>query len=169
MATAIQPRPARSFKTSIDIPDDKRAQIVQLLNARLADTIDLRTQAKHAHWNVKGIQFFQLHELFDQIASHLEEHSDLVAERITALGGLANGTARHVASNSSLPEHDLEAITGEQNIRALAKGLAALAAKVRAGIDTADSIGDKGTSDLLTEVVRQADKDLWFLEAHLQA
>jgi len=76
---------------------------------RLSDTIDLQTQAKHAHWNLKGLQFFELHQLFDQIAAHLEEHTDPIAERIVALGGFAAGTARHVAAHSSVGDYDLAA------------------------------------------------------------
>jgi starvation-inducible DNA-binding protein len=173
MATKLavkQPPPEpHLFATSHDLPKQERVAMIDLLSARLADVSDLKTQAKHAHWNVKGLQFFQLHELFDQIAGHLEGHSDLIAERITALGGVAMGTARQVAANSSLAEYDLEARSGEEHVRALAKNLAAFAGKIRHAIDTADDAGDKGTSDLLTEVVRQADKDLWFLEAHLPA
>ncbi|MEX2262115.1 MAG: DNA starvation/stationary phase protection protein Dps [Bryobacteraceae bacterium] len=159
---------ARFFKTSIDLSEKQRTEMTKLLNARLADTIDLKAQTKHAHWNVKGTQFFQLHELFDQIAAHLEAHSDSIAERITALGGFAVGTVRQVAATSSLDEYDLGATSGDEHIRALAKNLAALAAKLRAGIDAAAKAGDQATSDLFTEIVRQADKDLWFVEAHLQ-
>ena len=159
---------ARTFKTSIDIPEKQRAGLIALLNARLADTIDLKTQTKHAHWNVKGPQFQQLHELFDQIATGLEAHSDLIAERITALGGTANGTARQVATSTSLAEYDFDATTGADHVRALASRLARLAAEVRAAIDASDRLGDKSTADLFTEISRAADKDLWFLEAHLQ-
>ncbi len=166
MATAVR---ERTFHTSIDIPEKKRQEIIDLLNARLADTLDLKTQAKQAHWNVKGREFFQLHELFDSVATHLEAHSDLIAERVTVLGGTALGTARIAAAASSLPEYDLDATKGEEHVRALVQRLAKLAAGVRKGIDQANDLGDLATADLFTEIVRDADKDLWFLEAHLQA
>ena len=166
MPTALQ---LRTFKTSIDLAESTRGRVIELLNHRLADASDLKTQTKHAHWNVKGPQFQQLHELFDQVATRLEAHTDLIAERITALGGVANGTARQIAATTSLPEFDLDAVTGEQHVRALSRNLARLAAGVREGIDQTAQLGDQGTSDLLTEVVRDLDKDLWFLEAHLQA
>ena len=165
MAIATQ---QRSFRTSIDIPETKRQQIVDVLNARLADVSDLKTQAKQAHWNVKGIEFIQLHELFDEVATHLEAHADLIAERITALGGTALGTARLIAATSSIPEYDLDAVKGEDHLRALVQRMAKLAGSVRKAIDTTDDLEDKSTADLFTEVSRQVDKDLWFLEAHLQ-
>ena len=121
MATLTQ---SRLFKTSIDLPEPIRVQMIELLNSCLADMSDMQTQAKHAHWNVKGAQFQPLHELFGQIASRLEQQADDVAERITALGGVAQGTARHVAASSNLPQYDLDAVSGEEHIRALAKRLA---------------------------------------------
>lgn len=157
------------FATSVNIPEETRQQVIDILNARLADTIDLKTQAKQAHWNVKGIQFFQLHELFDQIAEHLDAAADLLAERATALGGVANGTVRQAARASSIPEYDLKAVNGPDHVRALSERLAALTNAAREAVDRTDELGDVATSDLFTEIVRDADKDLWFLEAHLQA
>ncbi len=159
----------RLFRSSIDIPQHTRAQVVDLLNLRLADAIDLKMQAKHAHWNAKGKEFFTLHQLFDSIAGRCEEQSDLVAERVTALGSVAKGTAGFVVRNSSVPDYDLAATTGEQHVRALAKSVASFAAQLRCDINLTEELGDKATADVLTEVVRQVDKDLWFLEAHLQA
>ncbi|MGH9580305.1 MAG: DNA starvation/stationary phase protection protein Dps [Terriglobales bacterium] len=174
MAIATAPRTfktaaARTFKTSIDIAEKQRAAIIALLNARLADALDLKTQAKQAHWNVKGPEFQQLHLLFDQVAANLEAHADLIAERVTALGGTANGTTRLVAAATSLKEYDLEAVAGEEHVRALAGQLARVAAAVRAAIDESSRLGDQSTADVFTEVSRATDKDLWFLEAHLQA
>ncbi len=166
MATATR---ERVFPTSIDIPENKRQELIQLLNQNLADTLDLKTQVKQAHWNVKGREFFQLHELFDEVATHLEAATDLIAERATALGGYALGTARLAAQNSTIPEYELDITHGEDHVRAVVKRLAKLAANVRAAIDKSDDLGDKSTADLFTEISRQADKDLWFLEAHLQA
>jgi len=120
-------------------------------------------------WNVKGAQFQPLHELFGEIASHLEQQADDVAERITALGGVAQGTARQVAAASNLPQYDLDAVSGEEHLGALAKRLALVGGRIRTRVAVAHQLGDDATGDLLTEIVRQADKDLWFLEAHVQA
>jgi len=165
MPTATQ---SKLFATSVNLSEKSRLELIDLLNARLADAIDLKTQTKQAHWNVKGPHFIQLHELFDEIATHVDDAADLLAERATSLGGVALGTARLVASGSSLNEYDLNAVTGEQHLKALSKSLAAVANAARAGIDQSGQLGDQGTADVFTEIVRQADKDLWFLEAHLQ-
>jgi len=158
----------QSFRSSVELSEKQRHAIIELLSLRLADAADLKTQTKYAHWNVKGMNFIALHELFDAIAGHVEEHIDLIAERITALGGVAHGTARQAVAASTIGEYNLDAVSGEEHVTALSRQLAKFANAVRENIDAADKQGDKGTSDLFTEIVRQADKDLWFLEAHLQ-
>lgn len=155
--------------TKNDLAKGKREKIIEHLNARLADAIDLKTQAKQAHWNVKGIHFFQLHELFDQVATAVEAHTDLIAERITALGGTALGTARVAAQKTSLSEYPLEIIDGTAHVDALSTAMADFGKNIRRNIDDADKIGDADTADLCTEISREIDKLLWFVEAHIQA
>lgn len=160
---------ARTFKTRIDLPADRREKLIALLNQQLADTFDLYSQSKQAHWNVKGPQFHQLHELFDDLAEELQGYTDLIAERATALGGTALGTVRMSAEASRLNEYPLDAGGSMQHVEALAERFAALAATMCAAIDAAEDLGDADTADLFTEVSRGLDKSLWFLEAHLQA
>jgi starvation-inducible DNA-binding protein len=158
----------RLYPTRIDIPADARTKIVALLNQSLAATSDLKTQVKQAHWNVKGSDFYQLHELFDEMAEELEEYVDMIAERVTALGGYACGTVRMAADNSILPEYPTDILGGMEHVSALADRFAPYAKHLREAIDTTDDLGDLDTADLYTEVSRTVDKRLWFLEAHLQ-
>ena len=154
------------FETRNDLPLATRTQAVRLLNARLADAIDLGTRTKHAHWNVNGPNFIALH---DQLAEHTEERIDTIAERATALGGSAHGTLAAAARASSLKPYPENLSEGVAHVRALATALAAFGAGVRAAIDAADKFGDKDSADLFTGISRAVDKDLWFLEAHLHA
>lgn len=156
------------YSTRIDMPAETRLQVIAVLNQTLASTLDLKTQVKQAHWNVKGMDFYQLHELFDEMATELEEYIDLVAERVTALGGLAMGTARIAATQSELPEYPLDILDGKDHVTALADRYATYAKSLRADIDKTGGLGDADTADLYTEVSRSIDKRLWFLEAHLQ-
>jgi len=155
--------------TKNDLAKGKREKVIELLNARLADAIDLKTQAKQAHWNVKGPHFIGLHELFDQVATAVEAHVDLIAERATALGGTAIGTARVVAQKSTLSEYPLEIVDGTAHVDALSTAMADFGKNIRQGIDETDKLGDTDTADLFTEVSREIDKLLWFVEAHIQA
>lgn len=156
-------------ETRIDIPEDSRQKLVDLLNRQLADTTDLFTQAKYAHWNVKGSDFIQLHLLFDEIAGHVLGFADLIAERATTLGGTANGTVRQAATTSTLPEYPTAAVDGMEAVQAVADRAAEYAASTRRAMEESEDLGDISTNDLFTEVSRQIDKDLWFLEAHLQS
>jgi len=157
------------FKTKNDIPEATRVKVVELLNARLADCIDLQTQTKQAHWNVKGPNFIALHELFDQINEDVEDYVDDIAERAVQLGGVAEGTARMAAKRSSLAEYPAMAVDGRSHVEALSSALAAFGAAARKGIDQANELGDLDSADLFTEISRGIDKWLWFVEAHLQA
>lgn len=159
----------RTFETRIDIPEDAREKLIELLNARLADCFDLYSQIKQAHWNVKGSDFIQLHELYDSIAASVLEFVDEIAERATTLGGLALGTARMAAEATSLDEYPLDAVAGKETAEVVADRLAAFGAAARAAIDEATELEDQDTADLFTEVSRTIDKHLWFVEAHLQA
>jgi starvation-inducible DNA-binding protein len=157
------------YDTKNDLPVEVRGKTVELLNLRLADAIDLGAQAKQAHWNVKGPNFIALHELFDSVAEHVEDQIDTLAERITALGGIAHGTVTAVARATSLKPYPEDITDGMQHVEALSSAVADFGAKVRKGIEDADRLGDADTSDLFTGISREADKDLWFLEAHLHA
>lgn len=160
---------ARTFSTSIDLASGTRDAMIDLCNQQLADSFDLYSQLKQAHWNVKGKDFFQLHELFDTLAANVLEYVDEIAERATALGGYATGTARMAAANSTLPEFPTDSIDGPEHVRALVERYAAYAASTRKAIDTALAVEDQSTGDMFIEISRQTDKDLWFLEAHLQS
>lgn len=155
--------------SKIDISKEKREKLIELMNQRLADAADLKSQAKQAHWNVKGPNFIALHELFDQVSTELDTHVDDIAERITTLGGVALGTVRLAAKNSSLSEYPHEISDGTAHVDALSSALADFGKKVREDIDITDELGDKDTADLFTGISRGVDKLLWFVEAHNQA
>jgi starvation-inducible DNA-binding protein len=154
--------------TRNDIPESTRKEIVPLLNAQLADGIDLALQAKQAHWNVKGPHFLPLHELFDKLYEEVAEWNDLVAERAVQLGGVAEGTLQSSSAKSRLNPYKLDLSDGRDHLEALVDAVAAYGRSTREGIDTAARAGDADTSDLFTEISRASDKMLWFLESHLR-
>ncbi len=157
------------FRTSIQLPDDNRRELIELLNGVLSQSIDLYTQAKQAHWNVKGRRFISAHELFEDVAKHLSEHSDDIAERVAALGGFVRGTARQVAEHSDLPEFNPDSLSAHDCLEALVEHLAAHSRTLRECIErSADELKDPITEDLLVEVLREVEFDLWLLETHLE-
>ena len=154
--------------TRNDIEENSRTVLAGLLNACLADAVDLATQMKQAHWNVKGPGFIALHELFDSIHDEVRVHVDDIAERITAIGGTALGTASEAASHSRLAAYPLDIHSGPEHVNATAAALAMFARTVRQSVAESQEIGDAGTEDLLIGISRDIDKSLWLVEAHEQ-
>lgn len=154
--------------TKNTLPKTVRSKVIALFNDILASCTDAMLNAKQAHWNVKGPQFFALHELFDDISENLEEATDLIAERIVQLGGFAEGTAPVVAKKTKLKEYPLSITDGRAHVEYLSDSLARLGQIVREGIDSCNEWGDADAADILTGVSRGIDKYLWFVEAHLQ-
>ena len=156
------------YSTKNDLPESDRREAIGLLNQRLADCINLQTQCKQAHWNVKGPTFIALHKLFDEVNEAVEEYVDLIAERAVQLGGIAQGTVAAVAARSTLPVYPLVLSTGAEHVAALSDALAAFGRTVRMGIEEMNDLRDADSADILTEISRGVDKWLWFVEAHQQ-
>lgn len=150
-----------------DLKSNTRAAMIDLLNARLADALDLKLAVKQAHWNIKGPSFIAIHELLDQVSARVEEHSDTIAERCVQLGGTAYGTVQAVAGATSLAPYPVTATAQHEHVRQIADHLGAFAAACRAAVDTADEAGDAITADIFTGIARALDKDHWFIGAHL--
>jgi len=155
----------RDSGTSIPLPD--RIEMVALLNQLLADTIDLRLQIKQAHWNVRGIHFQALHELFDEVAEHLPDYTDDMAERAGTLGGAAIGTVTEIAKSTRLNAMPTAFLSATEALEAVKSRISFVANEARKGVDTAADFGDEITADVLTEVTRGLDQQLWFVESHL--
>lgn len=150
------------------LEDNARKTAIAELNARLADAVALSAAIKQAHWNVKGRNFIAVHELFDQVFANVQAQVDEMAERIQILDGVAIGTVEKVAKASSLKEYPTDLTKAEDHIKAVCERLRDYGAKIRKAIDTTDEAGDADTADLFTGASRAADKDLWFLESHLE-
>jgi starvation-inducible DNA-binding protein len=157
------------YPTKNDLPETTRRQMIDLCNARLADAIDLQTQTKQAHWNVKGPDFIALHELFDKVNGDVEDYVDLLAERAVQLGGAVEGTARSVAKRTTLPEYPVKGGSGRQHVDALSSALAAFGKLMRSAIEESQRVNDQDTNDIFIEISRGVEKWLWMVEAHLQS
>ena len=157
------------YETENSLPKGARGELVVLLNQHLADAIDLQLQLKQAHWNVKGPNFIGLHELFDKVAESVESYVDLIAERITQLGGIAQGTIRSAAANSRLTEYPPVLANGSDHVEAVANALSTFGDALQAALNETMALNDPNTTDMLTEISRGTDQWLWFVEAHSQS
>jgi len=154
-------------KTRHPLDKQSREKSVALLNDFLVLAIDLRLQVKQAHWNVRGPNFMTLHELFDRLAGELEETIDELAERVTALGGRALGTANRIASKSELADLPKKATHGVALTALLADRFAAVGKCAGMAIERAQDVDDEVTADLFIKTSHCLDRALWFLEATL--
>jgi starvation-inducible DNA-binding protein len=161
-------RTEKLHQTANDLSADVRTEVIPVLQASLADALDLHTQLKQAHWNVKGPNFYSLHLLFDEIAGAAATWVDDLAERLVALGGQAKGTVRASAAETRLPEYPLDITSERDHVEAVTKALSTFGSHVRGAIDTCQDEGDEDSGDLFIEISRSVDKYLWFVEAHLQ-
>jgi starvation-inducible DNA-binding protein len=155
------------YQTKNDLPAHTRADVIVILNARLAESIDLMHQAKQAHWNVKGPSFIALHKLFDEVVDVAEEYMDLLAERVVQLGGAAEGTIQVATTRTGLKVYPLTLAEEQDHVEALSSALAVYGTSMRQAIDQTDTLGDRDTADICTEISRGVDKYLWLVEAHL--
>jgi starvation-inducible DNA-binding protein len=150
------------------LPEEQQAKLIELLNRRLADAIDLQLQSRQAYWNVKGPHFMALRELFDKVAQGVEEYTNLIAEHIVQLGGIAEGTAQAVARRTSLDEYRLSTANGQGHIEALSTTLIAFGKHARYASEQATEMKDTDSAAIFTEIARGIDKWLWFVETSQQ-
>ena len=155
-------------KTKINIPERNRVELIAMLNNSLASTADLYAQLKQAHWNVKGPEFISLHKLFDEIAEEVEGEVDILAERATSLGGTALGTLQEISKNTQIRIYPVDIFSAKEHLEHLTHNFAILGELSRNNIKATEELGDIATGDVYIELVRMLDKNLWFLEAHLQ-
>ena len=156
------------YATGIDLSETKRAQLIGLCNARLADAVDLQLHCKHAHWNVKGPNFIALHQLFDQVNESVEDYIDLIAERAVQLGGIANSTAHVVTTWAHMPENDTQSASERDYVQSLSGALASFGKIAREATGKSNELGDAVSADIFTEISRGVEKWLWMVEAQLE-
>ena len=150
------------------ITSNTKSAMIDLLNARLADAIDLALITKQAHWNLKGPNFIAVHEFLDEVRDERDEHVDIIAERVAQLDGVALGTIQTVAKATTLPPYPTDIRKVEDHLKALVAHFAQVSKTTRQAIDTADEAGDADTADIFTAYSRALDKNLWFLKSHLE-
>lgn len=155
-------------KTKNGMPEKVRMEIVSMLNASLASVIDLYAQLKQAHWNVKGPEFIALHKLFDEVAEELEEHIDTIAERAAALGGTVLGTIQEAVKNTALSAYPTNISSAKDHLAHLTHNMAIISELAHEHMAEAEELGDMSTNDIYIALDRFLDKNLWFLESHLQ-
>lgn len=153
---------------NIGISDKNVASSAMMLNILLADEMVLYTKTRNYHWNVVGMEFIQLHKLFEEQYDQLAESIDEIAERIRQLGHYAVGSMKGFLSITNLLESENDVENASDMIRNLVNDHETIIRYLRENINkTADDYKDIGTSDFITGLMEQHEKMAWMLRAHL--
>jgi starvation-inducible DNA-binding protein len=158
----------KSYPTKNNLQSNVKTASIELLNARVADCIDLALVTKQAHWNLKGKEFIAVHEMLDGFRTQVDDYVDTMAERVVQLGGTALGTVQTTAKGTTLSPYPVDIHSVPDHLKALIERYGQSANSIREAIDQSAESGDATTADVFTEVSRGLDKSLWFLEAHVQ-
>ena len=168
MARSAEKKKGAPYRSPSPLPEEARRAVAEALQGPLLDGLDLHDQIKVAHWNIEGPHFAALHPLFETFAVSLADFNDSVAERSVTLGGRARGTARQVAAASRLPEFPEDMVRDLELVQVLAERIEKYLEGVRTARTLAEKHGDDDTVDLLTGIVREFEKNGWFLRASLE-
>lgn len=154
-------------QTSVEIAPDAKQDIIEGLTQSLAETAVLTMKAQNYHWNVTGMAFGALHDLFQEIYEDHFEGQDDLAERIKALDGHAEGRHSEYLKRSAVSECDGHKADKEM-VAALKSDQETVSATLRALAERAEKQGDIVTNDLAIERASKHDKFAWMLGAYLR-
>jgi starvation-inducible DNA-binding protein len=150
------------------LDEHRRRETGNELQATLVELVDLSLIGKQLHWNIFGRPFKPLHEHLDELVDSWRELSDTVAERAVALGISPDGRTGTVNTNSGIEPPDPGALDTDTALRELVKRLADVTERIRARMDRLGDL-DLGSQDVLVEVIRELEKQLWMLRVSLPA
>jgi starvation-inducible DNA-binding protein len=145
-----------------------REEVGNELQATLVELLDLALVGKQLHWNLVGRLFHPLHLQLDELVDSWHELADTVAERAVAIGFAPDGQAAAIASGSELAAIERSPIDDQAVVRDLAHRLAYVAEQTRTRMDRLGEL-DAASQDVLIEVVRELEKQLWMVRAQLPA
>jgi starvation-inducible DNA-binding protein len=148
------------------LDEHHRGETGRELQATLVELVDLSLIGKQLHWNIYGRPFKPLHEHLDELVDSWRALSDTVAERAVALGVAPDGRAGTVEASSAVDPVDAGALDTDTATREIVERLADVAERIRARMDRLGEI-DLASQDVLVEVVRELEKQLWMLRVSL--
>lgn len=139
----------------------------ELLNLLLVNLINLKYQAKSAHWNVRGMLFYQFHLMFDRIQGEYDKYIDQIAEKIGSLGNKANGTIPQVAANTAIPNQDFNLVSGLEFTNSLLIAVNALRDLNISIMDNEMVEEDQAVLNMLAGLQETLDSHKYLLQSHL--
>jgi len=150
------------------LDEHRRAEVGHELQATLVELVDLSLLGKQLHWNIYGRPFRPLHEHLDELVDSWRDLSDTVAERAVALGVAPDGQSAAVAAGADIEPVAAGSLDTDSATRELVVRLADVAERIRSRMDRIGEL-DVASQDVLVEVVRDLEKQLWMLRVSLPA
>jgi starvation-inducible DNA-binding protein len=142
----------------------KNNPVVEQLHQLQADATVFQQKMRHFHWNVKGHDFFTLHEKFEELYTRWQTLIDDLAERVLQLGGVPTGTLAANLEKSKVKEtSDIPDAIGmvKQTLADLRSQLGAF----KQAIAAAEKADDRTTANMLDDIADETGKTIWMLEA----
>ena len=154
--------------TDTGLSDEARDGVTNTLNTVLADLHMIYVKTRNYHWNVTGVHFMSLHELFETQYDALKVAADEIAERVRMYGKPAIGTMQEFINTSRLSESPGNIPDAQGMIENLMKDHETIARNLRMDIERcAEDFEDEATADLLTGLLQKHLEMAWMLRSHL--
>ena len=155
-------------ENALRIPEDKAEQIIDALNADLADTYVLYHQLKKHHWNVAGAEFLDLHEFLGDAAYHAEEGADELAERLQALGGTPAAGFDQLGDAKTVEAEGEDVYTVRASLENDLELYGDIIESLRDHVELAQNLGDHATAEILREILVEVEDDAHHVEHYLE-
>jgi len=139
-------------------------ETIKTLNQLVADMTVFYQKLRHYHWNVKGPEFFRLHEKFEIIYTEVGDVIDELAERIVGLDGVPLHTLSSMLEATTLKE-DSENPDSDVMVTRTVKDIEVLVKELQTGIEEAEDAVDRTTANLLDGIKDGLEAHLWMLKA----
>jgi starvation-inducible DNA-binding protein len=162
--TKVRSYPAPSkLATMTDLTQAEAQAVTTAVNPLIADAFALYVKTKNFHWHLYGSHFRDFHLLFDEHADAILESTDILAERVRRVGGTTIRSIGHISQLQTIEDDNNEIVPAGEMVRRLMEDNAQIARNIRNTIVVCDKNRDSATSNLLQEILDQAERRKWFL------
>lgn len=164
----IRQRAGTVEENALRLDTDKAEQIVDALNADLANAYVLYHQLHKHHWNVEGAEFLDVHVFLQEIYEDVEEAADELAERLQALGGVPHASMTTLAENATVEPEDEDAYDVRTSLENDLEMMGDIIESYRQHVELADGLGDYATGEMLREQLETIEEHTHHVEHYLE-
>ena len=164
--TQLDNRMAKAKPVKLGWSTEETERIAQVLNDLLANYSVHYQKLRNYHWNVKGSDFFDLHERFEQQYNEARENIDEIAERIRVFSKTPLSTMKDYLETSEIKETGSD-LPSDLMVREVLSDFRILLEYMFSVVDVAVDQGDSGTEEMVKKFIHDIEKHHWMLTAFL--